>query len=89
VLVLYFSLIQPIEGLSDTDNFLKVQRSGTFKKLSGFYIAAQGAVCYFSKVIALSRTANSTCDFSYCYLRYGTNVAFEVRSKFVESLKLC
>jgi len=32
--------VQPINGLSDTDNFLKVARSGTFKKLSGFYGSA-------------------------------------------------
>jgi hypothetical protein len=33
--------IQTIEGLSDTDNFLKVPQSGTFKKLSGFYGSAR------------------------------------------------
>jgi hypothetical protein len=29
--------LEPIEGLSDPDNFLKVPLRGTFKKLSGFY----------------------------------------------------
>jgi hypothetical protein len=32
--------LQPIEGLSDPDNFLKVPLRGTFKKLSGFYGSA-------------------------------------------------
>jgi hypothetical protein len=34
------SAVQPIDGLSNTDNSLKVPRSGTFKELSGFYGSA-------------------------------------------------
>jgi hypothetical protein len=33
--------LQPTESLSNTDNFLKVARSATFKKLSGFYGSAR------------------------------------------------
>jgi len=35
------TVLQPIEGLSDTDNFLKVPLRGTFKKLSVFYGSAR------------------------------------------------
>jgi len=34
-------VLQPIDGLSDPNNFLKVPRSGTFKKLFGFYGSAR------------------------------------------------
>jgi len=37
-------IVQRIEDLSDTDNFLKVPRSGTFKKLSGFYGSARRCI---------------------------------------------
>jgi hypothetical protein len=33
--------LKSIEGLIDTDKFLKVPRSGTFKNLSGFYGSAR------------------------------------------------
>jgi hypothetical protein len=36
--------LQPIEGLSDPDNFLKVPLRGTFKKLSGFYGSARRCI---------------------------------------------
>jgi len=36
------------EDLSNTDNFLKVPRSDTFKKLSGFYSSARRCT-YFKK----------------------------------------
>jgi len=35
---------QPIEGLSDPDNFLKVQLRCTFKKLSEFYGSAKRCI---------------------------------------------
>jgi len=37
-------LIQPIDGLSDIDNFLKAPPRGAFKKLSGFYISARRCI---------------------------------------------
>jgi hypothetical protein len=33
--------LKSIDGLSDSDNFLKLPQSGTFKKLSGFYGSAR------------------------------------------------
>jgi len=33
--------LEPIEGLIDTDKFLKVPLLGTFKNLSGFYDSAR------------------------------------------------
>jgi hypothetical protein len=37
----FWFVLQPIEGLSNTDNFLKVPLCGTFKKLSEFYGSAR------------------------------------------------
>jgi len=42
-------VLQPIEDLSNPDNFLKVLLHGTFKKLSGFYSSAKR--CMWEKVV--------------------------------------
>ena len=34
-------MLQPVEGLSDTERFLKVPLRGTFKNLSGFHDSAK------------------------------------------------
>jgi len=38
------SFLQPVEGLSDTNKFLKVPLRGTFKNLFGFYGSARRCI---------------------------------------------
>jgi hypothetical protein len=40
----YFGVLQPIEALKGTENFLKVPLRGTFKKFSGFYKSAKRCI---------------------------------------------
>jgi hypothetical protein len=39
-----YSILQPVEALSSTEDFLKVPLRGTFKKSSGFYNSAKRCI---------------------------------------------
>ena len=53
--------LQPTESLSNTDNFLKVARNATFKKLSGFYGSARRC----KKQLKMQKYIDNGCRLSW------------------------